>query len=774
MRKVLITIIASMIVGLTVWAGGGQTFGNNIRLLNLWLPNNTDTGIYLRDTTLGVLIGGDTTTTDAILEVQGDVAVIGTTTSTVKMYSPLGEFTNLSWINATGTELVLNTKDVGNYIDFWNGTFTEFFDALIQSDGATASTTIEKTGGGDLTMRFSDGDSTLDCTPKCAIALTAGSDVSPQSNYIYIPQSTKALTKSTTNWPATEHIKVQYSLCPSLATIQSDGSCYINQNWNDDAIETNSMGHVATLGKWIRRQGAVYFSGIDPNGATGYLTVGAGTVYFKSTSGIISQLHEHAYPAKDTSAGDDMHIVNYPATAYKPATNLYTGIDKDSTGATIGLNQYFNFVVWGVANKGSDSYEPLMANLPSCTYANLANAQGDVDGCDNFTMPRQFKLDSSTGFLIARITARKTATTWTRESAVDLRGQTPSTATGATGAVTTNFADDQFTIFDEINMTKIGAFDIGTNVTAGNTRTIKWPDADGTMCLLDLAQTWTATQTMQTLLPSANNTYTLGNTSLRWKGLYTSEDIIMTGSRNIITDTGLTFIANSQAINWNSTAFYPQTSAQRDLGKTGGLWRDLWLSRNLTDGTNSVSVAGAKSAYDYSQVGHLPLTGGIVTGSSTASGLTMQTSTTTGNMYIPVGATQSMAVAGQIGIDTTSDQFKYFGGAERVLPYKQEKCFTVQTPVVGDDNVPIWSPDHAITITNMYCRVQGGTNWVGFLSDGTNALDSMTCIAGGQADDGTIANATFTANERVEFDTTSISGTVDWINYCFTYTITAD
>ena len=145
------------------------------------------------------------------------------------------------------------------------GSFQETFDALVTSDGSTITMSIEQSGGGDLTMQFSDGDTMLDCTPACTIALTAGSDSSPQPNYIYIPQSTKVLTKSTTTFPtSTEHIKVGYFLVGSEAYVQADGA-YINQNWNDHLAGTDSQGHLLHIAERSRRDTAYYFSGIDRN-----------------------------------------------------------------------------------------------------------------------------------------------------------------------------------------------------------------------------------------------------------------------------------------------------------------------------------------------------------------------------------------------------------------------------------------------------------------------------------------------------------------------------
>ena len=95
---------------------------------------------------------------------------------------------------------------------FFNGSFRESFDALATSDGATITMSLEYPGGGDLTMQFSDGNTELDCSPALTIELTPGTISGPQGNYIYIPQSTKVLTKSITGWPSSEHIKIGYLL----------------------------------------------------------------------------------------------------------------------------------------------------------------------------------------------------------------------------------------------------------------------------------------------------------------------------------------------------------------------------------------------------------------------------------------------------------------------------------------------------------------------------------------------------------------------------------
>ena len=145
----------------------------------------------------------------------------------------------------------------------------------------------------------------------------------------------------------------------------------------------------------------------------------------------------------------------------------------------------------------------------------------------------------------------------------------------------------------------------------------------------------------------------------------------------------------------------------------------------------------------------------------------------TGSVALPQGG-PTIDSAGEVGIDTTSDQFLYYGGAKRVLTYEKEICFALEDPVDADDNIAFFFPKKAITITDVYCQVDGGTSLPLTISDGTNALEAITCDLDGAEDDGSITNGTFTARERMEFDVGTPTGTQTLLNACITYTITAD
>ena len=65
--------------------------------------------------------------------------------------------------------------------------------------------------------------------------------------------------------------------------MQTNG-VYVNQNWNDHRKGTDEQGHMAHMAERSRRLGSAYFSGVDGNGTTDYVTITSGspdTIDFK-------------------------------------------------------------------------------------------------------------------------------------------------------------------------------------------------------------------------------------------------------------------------------------------------------------------------------------------------------------------------------------------------------------------------------------------------------------------------------------------------------------
>ena len=101
-------------------------------------------------------------------------------------------------------------------------------------------------------------------------------------------------------------------------------------------------------------------------------------------------------------------------------------------------------------------------------------------------------------------------------------------------------------------------------------------------------------------------------------------------------------------------------------------------------------------------------------------------------------------------------------------------CRTLETPTDDNDNIPVWAFPQAFTITDVHCYTEGGTSIAVTISDGTNALEAVTCDADGADDDGSITNGTFTANENIEWDFAAPTGDVDWVKVCISGTIATD
>jgi hypothetical protein len=327
-----------------------------------------------------------------------------------------------------GEFVVSITRDIfDTTLNFWNGTFRESIDFLVSSNGTTVTGSLSPSNGHpDMTMIFSSGLSMLTTTPPATIALTPGTDDNPQLNYIYVPESTKVLTVSTSDWPnGTEHIKVATVLLRSAATTQTDGALK-NHNWNDHIQSTiDNQGHLSHITEKLRQFEAQWESGAQTT-ASGFPS----NFYVSSTSGVIYQLHRQTFPAQSMPT-DDMHVVNNFANPYVTVTNLNTQT-LDALGNGLA-NSSFSFVIWGVQNKSGEKSH-LMCNLPTGTYAknSPALAVSDAFNYSVYNIPKAFQ---GTGFLLARFTLVLEAdgVTWSLYDAEDLRGKIPNTTAGGGG-----------------------------------------------------------------------------------------------------------------------------------------------------------------------------------------------------------------------------------------------------------------------------------------------------------------------------------------------------
>ncbi len=376
-----------------------------------------------------------------------------------------------------GEFIVSVTKDTTNtFNNFFNGTFRESFSFTVSEAGGVVTGTLVPTNGNvDMTMLFSDGFSLLDTDPSATIVLTPGTDTVPVKNYVYVLQSTKVLTVSTSDFPSAQHIKVATLLLQSATTTGTEGA-FRNQNWNDHIQSSdNDMGHLSHITEKLRKFEAQWYSGCEL--ATVVRTAPApDELYITVTGGIVYQLHAQSFPAFDTETTGNVHVVNDSVTAYLAASDLATLI-LDSAGVSLS-NRDYSLVVWGVANKSGEPSH-LFVNLPNGSYSSSALAIADSQNYSVYTIPNDF---AGVGFLIARITLAfgGGTSTITVNQVEDLRGKVPNTSAGGGsvgGAGVTTF----------LGLTDVPASYVGeglnvTRVNAGATA-LEFYDVDGAINL---------------------------------------------------------------------------------------------------------------------------------------------------------------------------------------------------------------------------------------------------------------------------------------------------
>lgn len=388
------------------------------------------------------------------------------------------------YLRATGIARLVEARSpvqVCGDLPFFFGIFLESIDADVTSNGTTITLSLQKLGGGDLTMVFSDGQTILDCTPAKTIALTAGG-AEPGKSFVYVPRATKALTESTTGWPTAEHIKIGYYLLKDAAYVQTHGPLSQQQIQDHVSDTVTGLGHLSHIAERLRASHALYHSGLDAT-----ITITPGTpdvVDLALSAGSAYQLHKQALAAFDTDTGGNIHVVNDSVTPYAIVTDL-ADLLTDASGDPM-TNRYFNLVFWRAVSKtGTESH--VFCNLPTGSYNQSADAQADVNGYDVLTVPSAFDLDGSVSIMLYRFTFRHQSSgggDWTHVSTKDLRGQIPAVVVGgSTILAQTTFSDASFEVFDNGDDTKRLAFQL-SGITAGNTRVLTVPDADGTLSLV--------------------------------------------------------------------------------------------------------------------------------------------------------------------------------------------------------------------------------------------------------------------------------------------------
>ena len=475
----------------------------------------------------------------------------------------------------------------------------------VTSDGTFVTLNVEKSGGGDLQIIFSTGVYDWDCTPPDTVRLFPGSDTAPVLNYIYVLESNKTLTRSTTGWPSEEYAPIATVVCQSAVGVQSDG-VYKMHAWTDHLV-SDENGHLAHLNLWVREQPATYLSGVNQT-----LTItpaSPDTVIFTTSSGVVLQLHEHIFPA--FTGAPDYYTINDSVTAYNIVNDL-ADLLTDSTGASMS-GKYFSLVLWGVVSEDTGDCK-LMVNLPSGSYNLASGIESDSEKYANYSMPIEFR---GCSFLISELKLRHQVAgggNWTSIDEIDLRGLFPSLSAGGGSIASSEFEDSTFKVFNAVDNTKALVFDV-SGVTAGNNRTITIPDLSGTMAL---------TSTVITTLTAGTNIATNGTTisvidSPTFAGTCTANQMVARDTGNVakvnytssVTSTVSAF-ENVLHETYNAKITKTLATGGIDLGmtrafnatvvlaNTGGILSNqaVYLYRGVID-ANTVNITNSPVTFEY-------------------------------------------------------------------------------------------------------------------------------------------------------------------------------
>ena len=199
-----------------------------------------------------------------------------------------------------------------------------------------------------------------------------------------------------------------------------------------------------------------------------------------------------------------------------------------------------------------------------------------------------------------------------------------------------------------------------------------------------------------------------------------------------------------------------------------------------TPGTNKLKSCGTKTT-DNSTATHLLCkddSGEIE--NCTLAGLAISGTTSPTITVEAVPSNATVNAAGEVTIDTTTDQIRWYGTAQQQLSPKL--TFSVVVPSVADtDDMLIMKAPYGMTITSLDCIVSAATSATINIQEcdsaGANCVDTATsdlaCDTDG-ANTTTLNNAVVDSGDWLKLDVASISGTPGTLTVTVTYTIVAD
>ena len=325
-----------------------------------------------------------------------------------------------------------------------------------------------------------------------------------------------------------------------------------------------------------------------------------GTRSISVTAGQLwSRLNEFAIPAIDTNVSGtieiywrsgantwtDADVAQYPITQYNRLS--------DNTLQTINNNWYFNWWVYAEA----DDTETAMV-YPQAQYANAASAEAE-------SPPSSIPVHiSENAILIGRILCKQGV-----DAPIEVQSAFGTTFTASQAADHGNLAglgdDDhpQYLLVEDENLSFLGLTDTPEAWSLS-------PKADSmlTQQAGASALAWSSTPSFLTMsltnqdIPGTGTLNFPANSIVGITTGFNADGVLTITSEQTFGDNSVLVVSSIDGFSFTgggSKIVYPGVDGTHDLGKTAYRWKDLYLSGNLTDGTNSVTIAHTKDAYDH-------------------------------------------------------------------------------------------------------------------------------------------------------------------------------
>lgn len=220
---------------------------------------------------------------------------------------------------------------------------------------------INESEGDTLVVNRNENNTILTITGD-SIALTTGTNTTPQFNHVYYNGGgTPTLTKATT---------------------EQDDVADVAQILIGNDYDYGSIAGSATSSEFVRGvyrrffdDGTVYKSGFTPGAGASEINISSGTMKVL-LSNVITTLNYST---------DDIAIETHSDGTFHQHLNNLSGFDAYGDGSAIGNNKYFNLICGIAITQDLEGRMYCMVqDSPASEYTNLASAEVDADNTLNF------------------------------------------------------------------------------------------------------------------------------------------------------------------------------------------------------------------------------------------------------------------------------------------------------------------------------------------------------------------------------------------------------